>query len=645
MRRLLLTVLLAIVPPVAAQAPAADLADLQVTATRAAADRASVPAAVTVISGEELRARGITYLLDALGDVPGAMMAQSGSYGAQASLFLRGAESDHAKVMVDGVTMNNPGGYFDFGSLSLEDVDRIEIVRGPVSVLYGADAIAGVVQVFTRTGDGRLRGEVEARSGSFGGRDVRGAVRGSSGALRGAASFSRFASDGIYAFNNRFEDVNATMRLGVDGGARGTVDAVVRWSDAMGRFPTDGSGNAVDRNQRRYDDDLALAITASRDLGRTLRLGVEAWSHRLDADARNEQDSAADTTGFGFAGRSDAILSRRGAGIHADWRAGVRVRLSGGVGVEREAEHQRSVTHSNFGFGAFVDSARFEAERTTRNGWAQLLAGVAPGVDLLAGLRVDDNSAFGTHATTRAGLSWRLADAVRTWGSVGTGFKAPTFSELFAASPFEVGNADLKPETSTSVEIGVEYRRGGVGVSVTAFHQAMRDLIQYISAQPGEPTYANLQGARSRGIEASLTAAVSRAVSVRAHLTLLDTEVTDTGASASVVFTQGETLLRRPATRGGLTLLARPGAAVASVAVSWVGERADADFRDFPAARTTLPSYGTVDASVELPLRSLAGVGATLLARGENLLDAEFQHVFGFPGRGRTLHAGARLTF
>ncbi|MCA9768346.1 MAG: TonB-dependent receptor, partial [Gemmatimonadetes bacterium] len=180
---------------------------------------------------------------------------------------------------------------------------------------------------------------------------------------------------------------------------------------------------------------------------------------------------------------------------------------------------------------------------------------------------------------------------------------------------------------------------------VTAFRQSMRDLIQYVSGAPGDPTYANLQAARARGLEASLALAPRRWLDLRAHLSLLETEVTDTGATSSVVFTEGARLLRRPGARGGVTATVRRRGMVASATATWVGAREDADFRDFPSSRVTLPSYGTLDAALELPLTHAPGVGAVLLARVENLFDAAYQQVFGFEARGRTLHAGARLTF
>src|SRR5687768_11044542 len=140
------------------------LAPVVTTATRVPVPQAAAPVAVTVVTGESLRARGITHVADALRDVPGVALAQAGSAGAQTAVFLRGGESKYVKVLVDGVPVNEAGGAFDFGTLTTHNVDRIEVVRGPASVLYGSDAVTGVVQIFTRRGKGRPQLAAAARA-------------------------------------------------------------------------------------------------------------------------------------------------------------------------------------------------------------------------------------------------------------------------------------------------------------------------------------------------------------------------------------------------------------------------------------------------------------------------------------------------
>jgi vitamin B12 transporter len=151
-----------------------------ISATRVPIDRRAAPASVTTITGDELRARGITMVSDALAMVPGLAIVQSGSFGATTAVFARGGESDYLKVLVDGVPLNKPGGAFDFATLTTDNLDRIEVVRGPTSVVYGSDAVAGVVQLFTRRVAGPPRGSVDVRGGTYGTIDGNAGVAGQS---------------------------------------------------------------------------------------------------------------------------------------------------------------------------------------------------------------------------------------------------------------------------------------------------------------------------------------------------------------------------------------------------------------------------------------------------------------------------------
>src|SRR5689334_5926559 len=180
----------------------ARIAPVVVTATSTPLTLDRVPASVTVLDGAALRAEGMTHLGDALRLVPGMAVVQSGSYGAPTSLFTRGAQGNYTKVLVDGVPLNDPGGALDLGLVTLDDVERIEIVRGPASVLYGSDAVAGVVQIFTRHGSSRASGSIDARGGTYASYDVDAGAAIPLGAAHLAVGAGHHRSDGIYQFNS-----------------------------------------------------------------------------------------------------------------------------------------------------------------------------------------------------------------------------------------------------------------------------------------------------------------------------------------------------------------------------------------------------------------------------------------------------------
>lgn len=625
------------------------LTDLVITATRAPVRLRATPNATSLIGGDELRSRGITLVSDALREIPGMMLVQTGSYGAVTALFLRGGEGDYVKVLLDGVTLNQPGGGFNLANLTTDDLDRIEVVRGPASVLYGADAMSGVVQLFTRSGVGKLHGDLAARGGSFGNRDLQGHAAAALGVVNVSAGGSSIRSDGLYDFNSGYRNRVGSLRVGVGGGPRGAAVFTARLGEAEGHFPTDGNGAAVDHNQYTVDRSTALGLELHREFSPQLSGAVQVFASRLNSNAVNRPDTPADTMGFGYDADRTGITWRKGLDARVDIKAAAAALLTLGAGVEYESEDQVSHAASNFGTGEFVSDDAFSAERSTRNLFVQLLAEPLQSLTLQLGTRLDDNSAFGTFATWRLGASWQLGVSTRIYTSAGSAFKAPTFSELFAQSAFEVGNRELLPERSTNFELGLEQRlaAGKVRLTATAFSQRFRDLIQYVGAAAGEPTYGNLGGARSRGIETSITVRPATSVTLRGHWTWLRTEVTDTGAASSVVFQQGQRLLRRPASSGGISAAwVRHGVTLTGGA-TLIGVRDDADFRDFPATRTTLPSYTLVDLSLDAPLRRAGGAlpGVDLTLRGENIFDAKWTQVVGFPGRGRTLLGGARLHF
>src|SRR5437764_6699690 len=174
----------------------ARLGTVVVSATKVRQAASMLSQAVTVISGDDLRARGVTRVSDALREVPGASLVQSGSFGAITSLFLRGGESRYTKVLIDGVPVNSPGGSFDFSHLTTDNIDRIEIVRGPASVLYGADAVTGIVQIFTRRGTDDKRLSLGARGGTYHSVDVDADAGGATGLGRISAAAAQHSTDG-----------------------------------------------------------------------------------------------------------------------------------------------------------------------------------------------------------------------------------------------------------------------------------------------------------------------------------------------------------------------------------------------------------------------------------------------------------------
>jgi len=613
-----------------------------VSATRLPIDQQRAPASVTVIRGEELRSRGIATVSDALASVPGLMVVRSGSFGATTSLFARGGESDYVKVLVDGVPLNNPGGAFDFATLTTDNLDRIEVVRGPASVVYGSDAVAGVVQLFTRPGAGAAHGFVNVRGGSYGSFDGEGGVAGGTSRFGYSAGASSRQTDGFLAFNNDFQNRTASARLAF-APSFASVDLMARRTDATYHFPTDGSGAVVDSNSVRRDHRTVLGLDASRHLTSRVDLRVLGAATRLDGGSSNDPDSPGDSTGF--YSHDDSRIERRSADLRADIRATERVTVSAGAAVERE--QARSTSESQFQtFPASASS--FAAHRTTEAVYAQVIGAAAERLTYTASGRLDDNATYGTFVTGRASLAWQLTGGTSIRAAIGNAFKAPAFEETFSSS-FTIGNPDLQPERTLSWEASAEHRFGQrMALSATYFDQRFRDLIQYVSGDASTDfrgTNQNLGAASARGVEVEARAPMVGPFDLGANVTFLRTRVTDAGTGAFGTFVNGERLLRRPAQTAAFTAdyrVARGSRIGAAVRV--IGSRDDRDFAN--DLRVELPSYTLLDLSAEASLGRLGTSLShlTLTGRIENALDRAYQPSFGFSAPGRTVLLGARAT-
>jgi vitamin B12 transporter len=620
------------------------LREVVVTATRFPQAIGSVPASVSVIHDDEFGKLGLRNVADVLRTVSGAAMVQGGSYGARSSLFLRGGESDYVQVLLDGVQINSPGELFDYSALSLENVARVEVVRGPASVLYGSDAVAGVIQLFSKQGSADTRADLTALAGrgsrvgagadgSFGSYDVRGGLSGGTPALTYSVAFSHFDTEGALAYNNDHRLSSGSARVGA---ALGRTEAAVSARVTRNRFhyPTDGSGNLVDANQYHEAD----AIAAGFDVGhhfspRSELRGQLSWSRNQD-HIDDAPDTPADTLGF-YSFFSDEDFRRTSFDLRLNRRLSTGTVLTLGGEIEAQARAGSSVSGS--AFGDFASSS--DNRRENQAGYAQLVSNLG-GASLHAGVRYDHNHPFGDFFTYRAGASIRLSNALRLRGSLGTGFKEPRFFEQFSEGAGAKGNPALQPEQSRSAEIGADVSAGPVRLGATAFAQTFRDLIQYTftPVTADSVNYTNVGKVSSDGIELEARYA-QRALTLRAQLTLLSTEVEDAGAGNDPLYAQGERLIRRPAQTASLAAHYGAGFNVGMV-VSYVGERDDLYYDDnFTPQRVVLPAYTKIDLNGRTP----AFRGVRSMLRIENLLAAKYEEIRNFPARGRVVFVGVSL--
>lgn len=597
-------------PPILSAAPAEPAAsgrtefeeEIVVSASVVEEEPRDLAATSHVIDAEEIEARGQTLVEELLASVPGVHVVTLGFAGQQTSVFVRGTESDHVLVLWNGVPLNDPFfGGFNWAFLPTEGVERIEVVPGPFSALYGSDAAGGVVQVVTDPEPGvRLDLEVGEHE------SVRGALAASArfDALDAEVTGHLRRGEGRFA-NEFFDSDELTTRLHRNWRDRLDVGLVARWNDSETGVPFAG-GRATP--ERRIEWRELQASVPVRLTGR--RWEAEALLSGIDYDSRFSDPL--DPSGLtGSETDSSARRARIAASRHLDGEGWVAI----GADWERLEASNRS------SFGVTLDGDR---QRTTAV-FSQLhLEGRRWSAE--AGLRHDDNDVYGGHTSPRLGFVWSPTTSSRLRASYGQAFRAPSLGELFFPGS---GNPELEPESSESYEIGGEIAfdvgDDRVATELTLFRTELDELIDFDFA-----TFRNVNLGRAETEGAELAVryesdlASARLAASRIEATNLDT---------------GEPLLRRPEEQAHLVVSVRPGELVLAAAVSHVGSRPDIDPATFE--RRTNPSYTTAD----LNLRWRRSDHLVPYVRIENVSDERYEEALGFPAPGRRTALGATLSW
>jgi outer membrane cobalamin receptor len=615
-----------------------------VAATRGPAPASEIGATASVLESAEIGDREASSLEEILPYVPGVVASRSGGVGLQSSLFVRGGESDFARVLVDGVPVNEPGGAFNWGSLLPLEVERVEIVRGAASSLYGTDALAGVVGLVTRAAgpDARPAAHAEGDLGTFSTR--RGEV-GTSGRVSDFdwnAGLERLETDnqqpnsalretaGAVSLGRAFSDTTAlrlvargeTSRVGTPGQTafgRPDLDAYYDWKDLTLSGELRFGGDAV---AQRVRAGYALANQLSAD---PLDSGTFVPSYGAVVGAFPVSDFV-DAKGY----QNDT--RRLTFGYQAELRAGGRELVTLGADLE----------HETGSIGSLSSPPLIDAHRTDFGIYVQDRAVLADTLFLTLGARAERNGSYGTRVVPRAAVAYRPAGSHGTTlhGSAGLGIKEPSFAESYGVSFFAQGNPALKPERSRTFDLGVEQRflSDRVRADVTAYDHEYLDQIAFTTIDPVtfQGTYVNLGKTRARGVEATLEAAPSRHSSVRVAYTFLDGVILVSGDSFDPVYAQGEPLLRRPRHQVAVQGRLETGPVTWGASLLAVGDRTDSDFEGL--GLTENPGYTRLDARVHVRIRP----GLEAFVVGENVADAHYMEVLGYPALGRAIRVGLR---
>jgi vitamin B12 transporter len=602
------------------------LQTIVVTATRIPTPVAQVASSITVVTAADIEARQERTFADVLKDIPGLNVVQTGGSGGVTSVFMRGTNSNHTKVFIDGIDISDPSnatGAFDFGQLTTQDIERVEVLRGPQSGLYGSDAIGGVINIITRTGSGPAQFTGALEGGSFDTFNQAATVSGSQDAFHYSATASHvhvgstpvtpldLLQPGETRNNDYDDNLTVSTKLGYDITPTFDVGLVARYTDI--HLHTTGedfsflppfAGFPAPAQTTAASDEYATRLFAhgtAFDGALEQTLGV---SYTHDRTSTVEPDTpAALNTG-----------DRRKVDWQGDLRLASTETLLVGAEYERDEIEQpiEAAVHITSGYG--------ELQSQLGEHWFSAL-----------NVRYDDNSTFGGKTTWRFAPAWVIPETdTKLKASVGTGFKAPTLSELYQSFPafFFFANPNLKPESSTGWDAGLEQglAQDTVRFGFTWYHNRIHDLI---TTDVTGTTYANVGLATTQGIESFLSYQPLKVLTLRLDYTYTEAqdEVLD------------QELLRRPKHRGNFD-------ADWQVLPQWhvnfdlliVGDWVDVS-RDGSVSGLQSPGYTTVNLASSYDLtRHLA-----LFARIDNLFDRHYENPVGFLQPSIGFYAGVKV--
>ncbi len=600
--------------------------NIVVTANAEPLENSRTAAPVDEITREQIAQRQSVTLPDLLYTQPGVAIARTGPFGGLATLFLDGGNSSYTKVLVDGTPINDPGGFISFSNLTLDNVDKIEIVHGAESALYGSDAMSGVIQLFTHQGTTRIPSfDLFAEGGSFSSARGGGQLSGLLGAFDYSASGSYFQTDGQGrndAFLNRSFSGNFGYKLSDSDRVRLNVRSNSSFAGTPGptlQFPANPAAS-----------DALHILTAN--LNWDFHTGPH-WEHRLMGTETRILDVSADPPFLTFVDQ----LNRAGFQEQTTffYRQGL---VAAGYSNEVENGFPGTLHAHRDNQAGFLD-ARYQPHRR---------------VTLNAGVRAEANGSFGTRVVPRAGAVLALRYGKGFWGdtrlrtSYGEGIKEPGLEQSFATDSCDPGNPSLRPERSRTYYVGFEQLLDSDKLRLSAdyFTNRFRDVISFASGAitPGCPfgtgNFFNTDLARARGVNFSLESRPFRWLAIRGNYSYDDTRVLKSANPfADPALQPGSPLLRRPLNSGSLNLNIGWRRMNWNFSGYFTGRRTDSNFVD--PAQFENSGYARFD----LATSYLIVGGISFTGRVTNLFDKQYQDAIGFPALGRDFRLGLHYRF
>ena len=630
---------LALASPALAQTYAAGSATLPVIVTGASKvplEAARVGASVSVVTAEQIAERKIQTLTEALATVPGIQMDSNGGRGNLTAFRIRGAESRHALVVIDGIPVNSvTSGGFNFADLLVEDIERIEVIKGPQSAIYGPEANSGVIAITTKSGRGR-KPEITARTeyGSFDSAFGALSIRGQQGLFYGSASATGYTTGGsnISRFGSERDGSNAQQfgfRMGMDPSENVNIEAGLLYIQRRTNFET---GTVTDPSSRLLvpTDDPASYSNYRRVTGRlggSVILLDGRWKHKLGGNFMEEQDVSI----------TPSVATSNGARQMLDY--------SNALNFDTGPVKNTLVTGFDTRWETYSTQQAFANRRGpfTRGQtgiFGEWIAELPTDTTLSGTLRHDWNDSFANSITWRAALSQRIAmTGSRIHASIGRGVTNPGFTQQFGvfsslAIPF-VGNPELQQESSIGYDIGFEqgFWNNRLVADVTFFHTDFTNRITQVTRNGANTLINDPANSTRDGVEVSARATVTDWLSLNASYTY-------TNAQSPTQLAE----VRRPVhTAAGSILLSFPDYRTkANLTLRQTGDFVDtASTPSFASVRVNMPAITLLSASITYDVTRYGSV----YLRGDNLLNTQYETIYGYRAPGASVFAGLTVKF
>jgi len=613
-----------------------------ITATRTPSNIDTLGSTVSLITAKDIDRKQYVSLDEVLMSVPGLNVVQSGGKGAQTSVFLRGTNSEHVLVLIDGVEMNDPStpsGAFDFSNFLVEGVESIEVVRGSQSVLYGSDAIGGVIQIRTKKGQGDLNFRVKAGVGTQSTHRESAVLSGEKNNFNYSVAIGRLDTDGesiaakkklapgSITEDDNYENIVFSTRLGWKGFDSLEADFTARYieteADIDGGF--DFSGNtAEDADATNDSEQLYLGL----ELKGLYADGV--WQPILTASRSDIERQSKDERQSPFGTLVDTNFDGQKTKFALQNNLFLFENQIITIGFEHESEEMNSKGFSDF--GGFIINQLTNADRDTKSTYIQDQIEVNDQLFITVGARYDDTDDFGSELTYRTTASYNATENTRLHAAYGTGFKAPSLFQLFGFTPNNFGSAysgnpNLDAETSDSWEIGIDqlFFASDIKTSITYFETKVEDLIttQYIGFNS---TSVNRDNADMSGVESAIHFKALSNLNIDINHTYTRTKDED-----------NKELLRRPKHKANIEFNYEPAEHInINTNVLYTGHRVDVD--GF-GQRVDVGGYSVVNVAAAYKLSN----NVKLFARLDNLTDKYYEPAYGFQALGRAGFIGVEL--